>query len=107
MEVSEQLTGFELEDLMSWTVSTLRRPFREDFSLKKAASSQKKNHKYWGVVLSALTGRKKRRPFLKADGLEDGYKVLADFNGTVLAGVRSKHGVQWRRSKKTPGIPRM
>ena len=24
-------------------------------------------------------------PFLKADGLEDGYKVLADFNGTVLA----------------------
>jgi hypothetical protein len=25
-------------------------------------------------------------PFLKADGLEDGYKVLADFNGTVLAG---------------------
>ena len=45
-------------------------------------------------------------PFLKADGLEDGYKVLADFNGTVLAGVRSKHGVQWRRSKKTPGIPR-
>ena len=63
MEVSEQLTGFELEDLMSWTVSNLQRPFREDFSLKKAASSQKKNHKYLGVVLSALTGRKKRRPF--------------------------------------------
>ena len=34
-------------------------------------------------------------PFLKADGLEDGYKVLADFNGTVLAGVQSKHGVQF------------
>ena len=38
-------------------------------------------------------------PFLKADGLEDGYKVLADFNGTVLAGVRantestSSHGI--------------
>ena len=32
-------------------------------------------------------------PALKADGLEDGYKVLADFNGTVLAGVQSKHGV--------------
>ena len=58
MEVSEQLTGFELEDLMSWTVSNLQRPFREDFSLKKAASLQKKNHKYWGVVLSALTSRK-------------------------------------------------
>jgi len=24
---------------------------------------------------------------LKADGLEDGYKVLTDFNGTVLAGA--------------------
>ena len=34
-------------------------------------------------------------PFLKADGLEDGYKVLADFNGTVLAGVQSKHGVHF------------
>ena len=30
-------------------------------------------------------------PVLKADGLEDGYKVLADFNGTVLVGVQSKH----------------
>ncbi len=26
-------------------------------------------------------------PFLKADGLEDGYKVLADFNGIVLAAI--------------------
>ena len=34
-------------------------------------------------------------PVLKADGLEDGYKVLADFNGTVLAGGQSKHGVQF------------
>ena len=34
-------------------------------------------------------------PFLKADGLEDGYKVLADFNGTVLAGGQSKHGVHF------------
>ena len=34
MGVSEQLTGFELEDLMSWTVSNLQRPFRENFSLE-------------------------------------------------------------------------
>ena len=34
-------------------------------------------------------------PSLKADVLEDGYKVLADFNGTVLAGVQSKHGVHF------------
>ena len=38
MEVSEQLTGFELEDLMSWTVSTLRRPFRADFSFEKSGA---------------------------------------------------------------------
>ena len=34
-------------------------------------------------------------PSLKAEGLENGYKVLADFNGTVLAGVQSKHGVHF------------
>jgi len=34
-------------------------------------------------------------PFLKADGLEDSYKVLADFNGIVLAGIQSKYGVQF------------
>ena len=38
-------------------------------------------------------------PFLKADGLEDGYKVLADFNDIVLAGKLIVRGteinVQW------------
>ena len=34
-------------------------------------------------------------PFLKADGLEDGYKVLADFNDIVLAGIQRKYGVQF------------
>ena len=34
-------------------------------------------------------------PFLKADGLEDGYRVLADFNDIVLAGIQSKYGVQF------------
>ena len=38
MEFSEQLTGFELEDLMPWTVSNLQRPFREDFSLEKSGA---------------------------------------------------------------------
>ena len=48
---------------MSWTVSNLQRPFREDFSLEKSGIIAEKNHKYLGVVLSALTSRKKRRPF--------------------------------------------
>ena len=34
-------------------------------------------------------------PFLKARGLEGGYRVLADFNGTVLAGHPTDHGVQF------------
>ena len=55
MEFSEQLIGFELEDLMSWTVSNLRCLLERTFLSKKAASSQKKNHKYLGVVLLVLT----------------------------------------------------
>ena len=43
---------------MSWTVSNLRCLLERTFPSKKAASLQKKNHKYWGVVLSALTSRK-------------------------------------------------
>ena len=34
-------------------------------------------------------------PSMKASGLEDSYRVLADFNGTVLAGTHSKYGVQF------------
>ena len=34
-------------------------------------------------------------PRLKASGLEGDYRILADFNGTVLAGTHSKHGVQF------------
>ena len=48
MEVSEQLTGFELEDLMSWTVSALRRPFREDFSLEKSGIIAEKGSQIFG-----------------------------------------------------------
>lgn len=36
-----------------------------------------------------------RAPFLQAQGLEDRYKLLADFNGTVLAGMESKFGIQF------------
>ena len=34
-------------------------------------------------------------PQLKASGLEGDYRILADFNGTVLAGTHSKHSVQF------------
>ena len=32
---------------------------------------------------------------LKASGLEGDYRILTDFNGTVLAGTHSKHSVQF------------
>ena len=54
---------------MNWRIScpgqfpTSGALLERTFLSKKAASSQKKEHKYLGVVLSALTGRKKRRPF--------------------------------------------
>ena len=56
MEVSEQLTGFELEDLMSWTVSNLQRPFREDFSLKKSGIIAEKESQIFGRRFVYLTG---------------------------------------------------
>lgn len=36
-----------------------------------------------------------RAPILKVPGLSDQYKSLADFNGTVLAGMESKYGVMF------------
>ena len=34
-------------------------------------------------------------PQPEAGGLEGDYRILADFNGTVLAGTHSKHGIQF------------
>ena len=63
MEVSEQLTGFELEDLMSWTVSNLQRPFREDFSLEKSGIIAEKGSKILGCRFVGFDGPKKAAPF--------------------------------------------
>ena len=48
-----------------------------------------------------------RAPILKVDGLEDSYRVLADFNGVVLAGCPSKYGAQfvtWDRDFDHKGV---
>ena len=58
MKVSEQLTGFELEDLMSWTVSNLQRPFREDFSLEKSGIIAEKVSQIFGRHFVGLTAEK-------------------------------------------------
>ena len=63
MDVSGQLTGFELEDLMSWTVSALRRPFREDFSLEKSGIIAEKGSQIFGCRFVGFDGPKKAAPF--------------------------------------------
>lgn len=48
-----------------------------------------------------------RAPILEVDGLEDSYKVLADFNSVVLAGCPSKYGTQfvtWDRDFDHKGV---
>ena len=63
MEVSGQLTGFEPEDLMSWTVSNLQRPFREDFSLKKSGIITENGSQKFGRRFVGFDRPKKAAPF--------------------------------------------
>ena len=63
MGVSAQLTGFELEDLMSWTVSNLQCPFREDFSLEKSGIIAEKESQIFGRRFVGFDGPKKAAPF--------------------------------------------
>ena len=63
MDVSGQLTGFELEDLMTWTVSNLQRPFREDFSLEKSGIVAEKGSQIFGCRFVGFDGPKKAAPF--------------------------------------------
>ena len=63
MEFSEQLIGFELEDLMPWTVSNLQRPFREDFSLEKSGIIAEKGAQIFGRRFVGFDGPKKAAPF--------------------------------------------
>ena len=50
-------------DLMSWTVSNLQCPFREDFSLKKSGSIAEKGAQIFGRRFVGFDRPKKRRPF--------------------------------------------
>lgn len=46
-------------------------------------------------------------PFLTASGLEGDFRLLAEFNGTVLAGHPTRHGVQfvtWQRDHDGSGL---
>ena len=59
-----------------------------------------------GTVMDYMTLLEAAPP-LKAEGLADGYRVLAEFNGTVLAGTETLLGAQfvtWARDYDRKGV---
>ena len=46
-------------------------------------------------VTAEYTKQMEAAPILKASGLSEEFKLLADFNGSVLAGQETKYGVQF------------
>lgn len=48
---------------MSWTVSNLQRPFREDFSLEKSGIIAEKGSQILGCRFVGFDGPKKAAPF--------------------------------------------
>lgn len=63
MEASGQLTGFEPENLMSWTASNLQRPLREDVSLEISGIISEKESQIFGRRFVGFDGPKKAAPF--------------------------------------------
>ena len=56
-------------------------------ALQKATDTAETVSEYMGLMEAA--------PILKAQGLDEEYKQLADFNGVVLAGHSTRYGVQF------------
>lgn len=67
---------------------------REDVSTPPAEEALIRAEDIAARTLEYMTAME-TAPQLKASGLEGDYRILADFNGTVLAGTHSKHGVQF------------
>ena len=53
--------------------------------------------KVYGIVCNTAEYMRQmeQAPPLKINGLSEGYKMLVDFNGTVLVGVQGKYGVEF------------
>ena len=67
---------------------------REDVSAPQAEEALVRAEDIAARTLEYMTAME-TAPQLKVSGLEGDYRILADFNGTVLAGTHSKHGVQF------------
>ena len=72
----------------------------------KAKAALAQDREAAGTVLEYMTLLEAAPP-LKAEGLTDGYRVLAEFNGTVLAGTETLLGAQfvtWARDYDWRGV---
>ena len=67
---------------------------REDADTPQAEDALYRVEDIAAKTLEYMTAMKVA-PQLKASGLDDNCRILADFGGTVLAGTPSKHGVQF------------
>lgn len=78
----------------------------EDISTPEREVAKDRAYKVVSTVAQYMA-QMESAPFLNAVGLEDKYKVLADFNGVVLAGCQTEHGVQfvtWDWSHDREGV---
>ena len=78
----------------------------EDISTPEREVAKDRTYKVVSTVAQYMA-QMESAPFLNAVGLEDKYKVLADFNGVVLAGCQTEHGVQfvtWDWSHDREGV---
>ena len=67
---------------------------REDVDAHEAEEALYKATDISSTVLEYMTMMESAPP-LKASGLEDGFRLLTDFNGTVLAGKQTQYGVNF------------
>ena len=69
--------------------------FRTDDTTDPAAEVARGRVADIAGVVREYTTLMERAPALKADGLGENYKLLADFNGAVLAGHPTQYGVEF------------
>jgi len=66
----------------------------ENISTTERVAAKDKAYEIVSTTAEYMRQMEQARP-LKANGLTGDYRILADFNGTVLAGTNSKFGVQF------------
>ena len=85
------LDGKPLCEVTNTTGITYR---QENISSPEREAAKDKAYEIVRAV-GEYTGQMQSAPKLEVPGLSNQYKLLADFNGTVLAGMESRYGMQF------------